>query len=82
MQACKLIVLFAEFNSWHLTNLEDLNACWNCYDFSMLHFLLQSHQYSIEALVLHDSWPLTESESLVVEELKEKQKDEIKGRLI
>ncbi|XP_064269715.1 androglobin isoform X2 [Passer domesticus] len=38
----------------------------------------QSHQYSIEALVLHDSWPLTESESLLVEELKEMQKDEIK----
>ncbi|TRZ17571.1 hypothetical protein HGM15179_009516, partial [Zosterops borbonicus] len=42
----------------------------------------QSHQYSIEALVLHDSWPLTESESLVVEELKEKQKDEIKVKKI
>ncbi|XP_041325987.1 androglobin [Pyrgilauda ruficollis] len=38
----------------------------------------QSHQYSIEALVLHDSWPLTESESLLVQELKEMQKDEIK----
>lgn len=48
----------------------------------MLHFLSQPHQYSIEALVLHDSWPLTESESLFVEELREKQKDEIKGRLI
>lgn len=32
--------------------------------------------------MLHDSWPLTESEALVVEELKEKQKDEIKGRLM
>ncbi|XP_053829227.1 androglobin isoform X2 [Vidua macroura] len=38
----------------------------------------QSHQYSIEALVLHDSWPLTESESLLVQELKEMQKNEIK----
>ncbi|XP_062344986.1 androglobin [Cinclus cinclus] len=38
----------------------------------------QSYQYSIQALVLHDSWPLTESESLLVQELKEKQKDEIK----
>uniref|UniRef100_H0ZKF9 Androglobin n=1 Tax=Taeniopygia guttata TaxID=59729 RepID=H0ZKF9_TAEGU len=45
----------------------------------ILHFLSQSHQYSIEAFVLHDSWPLTESESLLVQELKEMQKDEIKG---
>ncbi|XP_077031642.1 androglobin isoform X2 [Agelaius phoeniceus] len=42
----------------------------------------QSHQYSIEALVLHDSWPLTESESLLVQELKEKQKDDIKVKKI
>ncbi|XP_059699273.1 androglobin [Haemorhous mexicanus] len=42
----------------------------------------QSHQYSIEALVLHDSWPLTESESLLVQELKEMQKDEIKVKKI
>ncbi|XP_074393682.1 androglobin isoform X3 [Zonotrichia albicollis] len=41
----------------------------------------QSHQYSIEALVLHDSWPLTEGESLLVQDLKEKQKDDIKGEL-
>ncbi|XP_063246408.1 androglobin isoform X2 [Prinia subflava] len=43
---------------------------------------LQSHQYSIEALVLHDSWPLTESESLFVQKLKEMQKDEIKVKKI
>nr|XP_030124030.3 androglobin isoform X2 [Taeniopygia guttata] len=42
----------------------------------------QSHQYSIEAFVLHDSWPLTESESLLVQELKEMQKDEIKVKKI
>ncbi|XP_030912100.1 androglobin [Geospiza fortis] len=42
----------------------------------------QSHQYSIEALVLHDSWPLSESESLLVQELKEKQKDDIKVKKI
>ncbi|KAL2306306.1 hypothetical protein Nmel_004222, partial [Mimus melanotis] len=42
----------------------------------------QSYQYSIEALVLHDSWPLTESESLLVQELKEMQKDEIKVKKI
>ncbi|XP_039914065.1 androglobin [Hirundo rustica] len=42
----------------------------------------QSHQYSIQALVLHDSWPLTESESLLVQELKEMQKDEIKVKKI
>ncbi|KAF2974503.1 hypothetical protein EK904_010063 [Melospiza melodia maxima] len=42
----------------------------------------QFHQYSIEALVLHDSWPLTESESLLVQELKEKQKDDIKVKKI
>lgn len=75
-------VLFAEINTWHFTNLQDLNACCNCYDFSMLHFLSQSYQYTIEALVLHDSWPLTESESLLVQELKEMRKNEIKGRLI
>ncbi|XP_066171734.1 androglobin [Sylvia atricapilla] len=43
---------------------------------------VRSHQYSIEAFVLHDSWPLTESESLLVQELKEKQKDEIKVKKI
>ncbi|XP_056344605.1 androglobin [Oenanthe melanoleuca] len=42
----------------------------------------KSYQYSIEALVLHDSWPLTESESLLVQELKELQKDEIKVKKI
>ncbi|XP_054135004.1 androglobin [Melozone crissalis] len=42
----------------------------------------ESHQYSIEALVLHDSWPLTESEALLVQELKEKQKDYIKVKKI
>uniref|UniRef100_A0A8C0UYA7 Androglobin n=2 Tax=Cyanistes caeruleus TaxID=156563 RepID=A0A8C0UYA7_CYACU len=42
----------------------------------------QSYQYSIEALVLHDSWPLTESESLLVQKLKEMQKDEIKVKKI
>ncbi|KAM3675806.1 LOW QUALITY PROTEIN: androglobin [Ammospiza maritima maritima] len=42
----------------------------------------QFHQYSIEALVLHDSWPLTASESLLVQELKEKQKDDIKVKKI
>ncbi|XP_068040990.1 androglobin [Anomalospiza imberbis] len=41
-----------------------------------------SHQYSVEALVLHDSWPLTESESLLVQELKEMQKNEIKVKKI
>ncbi|XP_048153581.1 androglobin [Corvus hawaiiensis] len=42
----------------------------------------QSHQYTIEALVLHDSWLLTESESLLVQELKEMQKNEIKVKKI
>ncbi|XP_032911403.1 androglobin isoform X2 [Catharus ustulatus] len=42
----------------------------------------QAYQYSIQALVLHDSWPLTESESLLVQELKEMQKDEIKVKKI
>uniref|UniRef100_U3KF62 Androglobin n=1 Tax=Ficedula albicollis TaxID=59894 RepID=U3KF62_FICAL len=44
--------------------------------------LQKSYQYSVQALVLHDSWPLTESESLVVQEQKELQKDEIKVKKI
>ncbi|XP_010130639.1 PREDICTED: androglobin, partial [Buceros rhinoceros silvestris] len=39
----------------------------------------QSHKYIIQALVLYNSWPLTESESLFVQELKEMEKNEIKG---
>ncbi|NXN18165.1 ADGB protein, partial [Indicator maculatus] len=38
----------------------------------------QSHKYIIQALVLYNSWPLTESESLFVQELKEMEKNEIK----
>ncbi|NXE22524.1 ADGB protein, partial [Ardeotis kori] len=38
----------------------------------------QSHKYIIQVLVLYNSWPLTESESLFVQELKEKEKKEIK----
>ncbi|NWS74450.1 ADGB protein, partial [Crotophaga sulcirostris] len=37
-----------------------------------------SHKYIIQALVLYDSWPLTESQSLFVQELKEMEKNEIK----
>nr|XP_009667062.1 PREDICTED: androglobin [Struthio camelus australis] len=37
-----------------------------------------SHKYIIQALVLHNSWPLTESEFLFVQELKELEKNEIK----
>ncbi|NXI56282.1 ADGB protein, partial [Chloroceryle aenea] len=38
----------------------------------------QSHKYVIQALVLYKSWPLTESQSLFVQELKEMEKNEIK----
>ncbi|XP_064303063.1 androglobin [Phalacrocorax carbo] len=38
----------------------------------------QSHKYIIQALVLYNSWPLTESQSLFVQELKEMEKNEIK----
>ncbi|KAK1209378.1 ADGB protein, partial [Pygoscelis papua] len=38
----------------------------------------RSHKYIIQALVLYNSWPLTESQSLFVQELKELEKNEIK----
>ncbi|NXG20170.1 ADGB protein, partial [Grallaria varia] len=38
----------------------------------------QPHKYMLQALVLYDSWSLTESSSLFVQELKEEEKDEIK----
>ncbi|XP_059691562.1 androglobin [Gavia stellata] len=38
----------------------------------------QSHKYIIQALVLYNSWPLTESQFLFVQELKEMEKNEIK----
>ncbi|XP_075353482.1 androglobin [Mycteria americana] len=38
----------------------------------------RSHKYIIQALVLYNSWPLTESQSLFVQELKEMEKNEIK----
>ncbi|XP_009693550.1 PREDICTED: androglobin [Cariama cristata] len=38
----------------------------------------QSHKYIVQALVLYNSWPLTESQSLFVQELKEVEKNEIK----
>ncbi|KAJ7403645.1 hypothetical protein BTVI_75723 [Pitangus sulphuratus] len=40
----------------------------------------QSHKYMIQALVLYESWPLPEDQSLSVEELKEEENDEIKGQ--
>ncbi|XP_056200360.1 androglobin [Falco biarmicus] len=39
-----------------------------------------SHKYIIQALVLYNSWPLTESQSLFVQELKEMEKNYIKGK--
>ncbi|KAM6280035.1 androglobin [Porphyrio hochstetteri] len=39
----------------------------------------QSHKYVIQALVLYNSWPLTESQALFVQALKEMEKNEIKG---
>ncbi|NXO47094.1 ADGB protein, partial [Aramus guarauna] len=38
----------------------------------------QSHKYVIQASVLYNSWPLTESQSLFVQALKEMEKNEIK----
>ncbi|NXA27537.1 ADGB protein, partial [Ibidorhyncha struthersii] len=38
----------------------------------------QSHKYVIQALVLYNSWPLTESQSLFVQALKEMEKNKIK----
>ncbi|KAM6138186.1 LOW QUALITY PROTEIN: androglobin [Phoenicopterus ruber ruber] len=38
----------------------------------------QSHKYIIQALVLYNSWPLTESQRLFVQGLKEMEKNEIK----
>ncbi|NXN37217.1 ADGB protein, partial [Rhinoptilus africanus] len=38
----------------------------------------QSHKYVIQALVLYNSWPLTESQSLFVQALKEMEKNDIK----
>ncbi|KYO37727.1 androglobin isoform C [Alligator mississippiensis] len=38
----------------------------------------QSHKYIIQALVLYDSWPLTESQLAFVQTLKEMEKNEIK----
>ncbi|XP_064014258.1 androglobin [Pogoniulus pusillus] len=38
--------------------------------------LQQSHRYIIQAVVLYDSWPLTKTESLFVQELKEMEKNE------
>ncbi|NXY41508.1 ADGB protein, partial [Ceuthmochares aereus] len=40
----------------------------------------QPHKYIIQAFVLYNSWPLTESQSLFVQELKEMEKNEIKVR--
>ncbi|NXN57414.1 ADGB protein, partial [Rynchops niger] len=38
----------------------------------------QSHKYVVQALVLYNSWPLTESQSLFIQSLKEMEKNEIK----
>ncbi|XP_069643051.1 androglobin [Haliaeetus albicilla] len=38
----------------------------------------RSYKYIIQALVLYNSWPLTDSQSLFVQELKEIEKNEIK----
>ncbi|NWZ19881.1 ADGB protein, partial [Asarcornis scutulata] len=39
----------------------------------------QSHKYIIQALVLYNSWPLTESQLLFVQTVKEMEKNEIKA---
>ncbi|XP_065587886.1 androglobin [Cyrtonyx montezumae] len=40
----------------------------------------QSHRYIIQALVLHNSWPLTETQILFVQSLKEMEKTELKAQ--
>ncbi|XP_070589776.1 androglobin isoform X2 [Erythrolamprus reginae] len=42
--------------------------------------LQQTHKYIIQASVLYNSWPLTESQILFVQALKELEKNEIKAR--
>ncbi|NXF93127.1 ADGB protein, partial [Eubucco bourcierii] len=56
-----------ENESFHLENFQSSDASPQ-----------ESHKYIIQALVLDDSWQLTESESLFVQELKEMEKNENK----
>ncbi|XP_063164994.1 androglobin [Candoia aspera] len=42
--------------------------------------LQQTHKYIIQASVLYNSWPLTESQMIFVQALKELEKNEIKAR--
>lgn len=42
--------------------------------------ILQTHKYIIQASVLYNSWPLTESQIVFVQALKELEKNEIKGK--
>ena len=37
------------------------------------------HKYIIQAMVLRDSWPLNQHQWAFVQELKDKEKDELKG---
>jgi len=40
---------------------------------------VKSHKYVIQAMVLRDSWPLNQHQWAFVEELKEKEREELKG---
>ena len=40
------------------------------------------HKYIIQAMVLRDSWPLNQHQWAFVQELKDKEKDELKGKCV
>lgn len=40
---------------------------------------VRPHKYVIQAMVLRESWPLTQHQWVFVQELKEKEKEELKG---
>lgn len=48
----------------------------------MLKFFFQPHKYIIQAMVLKNSWPLSESSWAFVQMLKDLEKNELKGQLL
>lgn len=40
---------------------------------------VRPHKYVVQAMVLRDSWPLNQYQWAFVQELKEKEKEELKG---
>lgn len=45
-------------------------------------FSIQPHKYIIQAMVLKNSWPLSESSWAFVQMLKDLEKNELKGQLL